>query len=304
MEGPCHNCNRILVPNTIENLVSDFGATNKMDDDNMCKIDSDVSKNVLPMLSSMAVSSDIASSVQEEVCHFIPVDSSEKGRLPAVSTVDTSYLEELKPDPPAEYNLPNVHGASSSVSYIFPSEEENIVSAVVLSKWNDIMGPQTVHVWLKDDADIRSLDTKRTLGHHMIRNMQLAKSVKYVTVHTVNCTGLNSFSSANCGSPPVDVGQRSSGLFIVPELDLIAQSIVFQIYNRQLSVPYSLAVTVSYQHYSYFLHLHQLCQHWLQRMAARLHVILLKVILYGVSLLTYFCVSNSYSGGSQSLILL
>lgn len=279
MEGPFHSCNRISVPCTIANLKPDFGAAIKMDSDNICNTGSNVGKNGLPVLRSVAVSSNIANSVQEDVCHFIHVDSSKRDRLPAVSTADVAYLEEIKPDPPAEYNLPNVHGASSSVSYIFPSVEDNIVSAVVLSKWDDIMGPQTVHVWLKDDADARSLDTKSTLGHHTIRNMCLAKSVKYVTVHTVNCTGLNPVSSANCGSAPVEVGQGSNGLFIVPELDLIAQSLVFQLQDHQLSVPYSLAVTVSYQHYSYFLHLRQLCQHWLQRMAARLHAILMKVIL-------------------------
>lgn len=278
MEEPLHSCNRISVPYTVENLVSNFGATIKMNTGNICNIDSDLGKNVLPMLRSVAVSSNIASSVEEEVRHFIHVDSSKSNKFPAVSTTDKTCLEEIKPDPSTEYNLPNVHGASSSVSYIFPSEEDNIVSAVVLSKWDDIMGPQTVHVWLKDDAYVRSLDTKSTLGHHTIRDMCLAKSVKYVTVHTVNCTGLNSVLSANHGSASVDLGQRSSGLFIVPELDLIAQSLVFQLQDHQLSVPYSLALTVSYQHYNYFLHLRQLCQHWLQRMAARLHVILMKCL--------------------------
>jgi hypothetical protein len=250
-----------------------------MDSDNICNIDSNVGKNGLPILRSVAVSSNIANSVQEEVCQFTNVDSSKRDKLAAVSTADVAYLEEIKPAPPAEYNLPNIYGASSSVSYIFPSVEDNIVSAVILSKWDDIMGPQTVHVWLKGDADARSLDTKTTMGNQTIRNMCLAKSVKYVTVHTVNCAGLNSVSSANCSRASVDAGHGSSGLFIVPELDLIAQSLVFQLQDHQLSVPYSLAVTVSYEHYSYFLHLRQLCQHWLQRMAARLHAILLKVIL-------------------------
>jgi hypothetical protein len=279
MEEPLHSCNRISVPYTVENLVSNFGAAIKMDSGNMCNIDSDSGKDVLPILKSVAVSSNIASSVQEDICHFIHVDSSKSSKFPVVSTAERTCLEEIKQDPPAECSLPNAHDAGSPVSYILPSEEDNIVSAVVLSKWDDIMGPQTVHVWLKHDADERTLDSKSTLGHHTIRNMCIAKSVKYVTVHTVNCTGLNSVLSANYGSASVDLGQRNSGLFIVPELDLIAQSLVFQLQDHQLSVPYSLALTVSYQQYSYFLHLRQLCQHWLQRKAARLHVILMKVTL-------------------------
>ncbi|XP_033609578.1 guanine nucleotide exchange C9orf72 homolog isoform X2 [Cryptotermes secundus] len=278
MEEPFHSSNRISVPYTVENLVSNFGPAIKMDSGDICNIDSNSGKNVLPVLRSVAVSSNIASSAQEEVCHFFHVDTSKSNKFPAVSTADRTYLQEIKQDPPAEYSLPNDHGANSSVSYILPSEEDNIVSAVVLSKWDDIMGPQTVHVWLKDDADVRSLDSKSTLGQHTIRNMCLAKSVKYVTVHTVNCTGLNSVLSANYGSASGDLGQRSSGLFIVPELDLIAQSVVFQLQDHKLSVPYSLALTVSYQHYSYFLHLRQLCQHWLQRMAARLSAILMKCL--------------------------
>jgi len=52
-----------------------------------------------------------------------------------------------------------------------------------------------------------------------------------------------------------------------------------------MNIVHSLAILVNYQHYSYFLHFRQLCWHWLQRMAARLHVVLLKVIEGSMSLL-------------------
>jgi hypothetical protein len=231
----------------------------------------------LPILRSVAMSSDIARS-REEVCHFIDDDSSKSSGLTAVSTTDTTDLEELKPDAPAEYTLSNVHGANLSVSYVLPSEEDSIVSAIVLSKWDDIIGPQTVHVWLKEEANVKILSTKDTPGHSVIRNVCLAKSVKYVTVHTVNCTGLNPALSPCYGSDTVNPGQKNSGIIIVPEIDLVAQFIVFQLQDHQLNILHSLAILVSYQHYSYFLHLRQLCWHWLQRMAARLHVVLLKCL--------------------------
>jgi len=237
-----------------------------------------------PIVRSVAMGSDIARS-QEEVCHFIHVDSSKSSGLPAVTTTGTTDLEELKPDAPAEYTLSNVRGANLSVSYILPSEEDSIVSAVVLSKWDDIIGPQTVHVWLKDEANLKILSTEDTPGHSVIRNVCLAKSVKYVTVHTVNCTGLNPALSPCYGSDTINPGQKNSGIFIVPEIDLVAQFVVFQLQDHQMNILHSLAILVSYQHYSYFLHLRQLCWHWLQRMAARLHVILLKVIEGSMSLL-------------------
>jgi hypothetical protein len=245
---------------------------------NICNIDSDSGGSVLPILTSVAMSSDVAGSAQEEVGHCIHVDSSKSSGMPAISTTDTTYLKEVKSGPPAEYTLSNVHGANLSVSYILPSEEDSIVSAVVLSKWDDIMGPQTVHVWLKDEANVKILGTEDTPGHSVIRNVCLAKSVKYVTVHTVNCASLSSALLPCYGSDTVDPGQKNSGIFIVPEIDLVAQSLVFQLQDHELNVLYSLAILVSYQHYNYFLHLHQLCWHWLQRVAARLHVILLKVI--------------------------
>lgn len=270
---PFHSC----VPCNIENLDSSSGTTIKMHSRNICNMGSNSSGSDFPIVRSVAMSSDTARP-QEEVCHFIHVDSSKSSGLPAVTTTDTTDLEEMKSDAPAEYTLSNVRGANLSVSYILPSEEDSIVSAIVLSKWDDIIGPQTVHVWLKDEANVKILSTEDTPGHSVIRNVCLAKSVKYVTVHTVNCTGLNPALSPCYGSDTVNPGQKNSGIFIVPEIDLVAQFIVFQLQDHQMNILHSLAILVSYQHYSYFLHLRQLCWHWLQRMAARLHVILLKVI--------------------------
>ena len=268
-----HSC----LPCNVENLVSSSGTTVKMHSGNICNMGSDSSGSDSPISRSVAMSSEIAGSL-EEVCHFIHVDSSNSSGLPAVSKTDPTDLEELKPDVSFEYTLSNVHCANLSVSYILPSEEDSIVSAIVLSKWDDIMGPQTVHVWLKDEANVKILGKEDTAGHSVIRNVCIAKSVKYVTFHTVNCTGLSSAVSPCCGSDTVDSGQKNSGIFIVPEIDLVAQFIVFQLQDHQLNILHSLAILVSYQHYSYFLHLRQLFWHWLQRMAARLYVILLKVI--------------------------
>lgn len=270
---------QICIPCNVENLVSSSGTTIKMHSRNICSMGSNSSGSDLPILRSVTISSDIARS-QEEVCNFIDVNSSE--------TTDTTDIEELKPDAPAEYTISNVHGANLSVSYILPSEEDSIVSAIVLSKWDDIIGPQTVHVWSQDKANVKIASTEDTPGRNVIKNVCLAKSVKYVTVHTVNCTGLNQALSPCCGSDTVDPGQKNSGIFIVPEIDLVAQFIVFQLQDHQLNVLHSLAILVSYQHYSYFLHLRQLCWHWLQRMAARLHVVLLKVIDRNMSLLDTF----------------
>jgi hypothetical protein len=292
-----HNCNQISVQCNLENLVSNSEATVKMDSGTMCSVDSNSDENIFPILRSVPMSASTAISVHEEMQHFLHVDSSQSSRLPAVSATDTTYPEEIKPHLPAEFNLPNIYGAGSAVSYILPSVEDSIVSAIVLSKWDDVMGPQTVHVWLRDDVDMKSQDIGSTLNHSVMRNMYLRKSVKYVTSHTVNYTGLNSVLLPSSGNVPVDAGESNSGIFIVPELDLVAQSLVFQLQNHEFNVPYSLAMMVSYQHYDYFLHLHQLCRHWLQRTAARLRVILLKVIVESVSPLdACVCAKHLYQG--------
>jgi hypothetical protein len=291
-----HNCNRISVQCIVEDLVSYSRSKLKMDCGNMFGIDSE--KNVLPTLRSVAVNANIAHPVQEEAQHCIHVDSSKSSRFCAVSATDMTYSEEVKPDVPAEYNLPDVHCAGSSVSYILPSEEDNIISAIVLSKWDDIMGPQTVHVWLKNEVDMRNVDTRHLVGCSVIRNMCLAKCVKYVTSHTVNYTGLNLAMSLSCGDATVSPVERNSGIFVVPELDLTAQSVIFHLQDHELNVPYSLAVIVSYQHYRYFLHLRQLYQLWLQRMAVRLHVILQKVMLDYNPPCYIVCTMHLYQGYS------
>jgi hypothetical protein len=65
----------------------------------------------LPILRSLAVSSDIARSL-EVVCHFIHVESSKSSGLPAISTINSTDLEELKPYAPAEYTLSILRGAN------------------------------------------------------------------------------------------------------------------------------------------------------------------------------------------------
>ncbi|XP_069694227.1 guanine nucleotide exchange factor C9orf72 homolog isoform X2 [Periplaneta americana] len=284
MTESIRNSNRISLQCNIENLVSRSETAVMMDGDDICNTESHSDINV-PTVRSIAMSANIARSVREEVRHLIHVDSSESDRLHTDTMTDSDYskcLEEVKVDPSfslgkSDFNLPQVHGASSNISYILPSVEENIISAIVLSKWDDIIGPQTVHVWLQDNADIKSTSI-RSIPYRTALNSCLAKAVKYVTGHTVNYSGLSSVFSPSYADSATIPGERNNSVFVVPELDLIAQSLVFQLQNHEVNTPFSLALMVSYQHYNYFLHLRQLCRHWLQRMAARLHVILLKCL--------------------------
>ena len=253
------NVNKNSSQCNIEFLEFECGTVDKMDVSKIGISDT----NTLSVVRSVAMSENIARSVKEEVKHFIHVESSVNNILPFSVCLDDTQRGQIFPVGKTEYHI---HNDSSSISYILPSVHDSIVSGVILSKWDDIMGPQTVHMWLREDV--------RNGSHHSStqNNTCLAKAVKYVTSHTVNYTGAHYNISSN-----TDTSERNSSIFLVPELDLIAQSLVFQLRDQDLNTPYSLAVMVSYQHYSYFLHFRQLYRHWLQRMTARLHVILLKV---------------------------
>lgn len=255
--------------------------------------DSGDDENQIPretvMVRSVAMSANVASIMKDEVRHLIRVSGFDSGNPVQAAVVDE---EEDMNAFPSNKDLEFSSTSLNSCSHILPNEEGSVVFAVILSRWDDIMGPQTVHAWLEENAEVRDLqnsDSRRAASssssaisesrsgisspcHNRLtdHNTYISKAMKYVTSHTVNYTGISLNSSV-----PLYVEQESN-LFVVPDLELVAQSLGFHVRAMENSVPLSLSILIVYKHYEYFLHLRHLCLQWLRRMAERLHEPLVK----------------------------
>ncbi|KAG8233949.1 hypothetical protein J437_LFUL015651 [Ladona fulva] len=188
---------------------------------------------------------------------------------------------------------------ASICSHLLP-KDDNIVLAVVLSKWDDIMGPQTLHIWLQEDSEqiynsahlkqefppnnhFRESvsESSRNENSHskspvslceLSEDSSLLSAVKYVTNHTVNCLTV----SGNFGSSNSWV-EKGTSFFAVPDINIVFLSLLFQVREQKTSVPYSIALIVNYEHYDYFRRLRVLCLQWLRRIALRFHISLSKI---------------------------
>ncbi|KAJ1530636.1 hypothetical protein ONE63_005510 [Megalurothrips usitatus] len=245
-----------------------------------------------PIIRSVAMSANIASTVQEEVKHLIKVNPLPSESVTRYEVEASSEISEDNSDFSDTYSVghdfPSIDLHSVSIcSHVLSNDDDSIVSVMVLSRWDDIMGPRTIRVWLPEnvaddggslDAETVKFTTPRSVKtacqfscpHRMsskCNKMLLMKAIKYVTSHTVNYTCVTGTSTPD---------QISSAIFVVPDLDMVAQSLMFHV-PLSGSSPYSLALLVKYSKYSRFLPMRQLCQHWLERLSVRLADFLLSV---------------------------
>lgn len=266
-----------------------------------------------PVIRSVAMSANIASTVQDEVKHLIKVN-----HLPEPQS-SHHEVRQSSPEPNEDnsdlsdsysadndYSSSDVHSAAIC-SHVFPNDDDALICAVVLSRWDDIMGPRTIRVWLPESvSEPQSLceieppkfTTPRSVKaacqfsclHYMsskINKMLLMKAIKYVTSHTVNYTCVTGTSTPE---------ENSSAIFVVPDLDMVAQSLMFHV-PLSGSSPYSLALLVKYSQYANFLPLRKLCQHWLERLTCKLAEFLLSVSFHVSSFLLMFSSDFSSTKG-------
>lgn len=247
-----------------------------------------------PVIRSVAMSANVASTVQDEVKHLIKVsplpteESVTRYEVRKTLSVQSEDNSDFSDTYSADHDFTSMDPQCGSIcSHVFPTDEESIISAVVLSCWDDIMGPRTIRVWLPEnvtdseassDAEPTKFTSPRSVKaacqftciHQMsskYNKMLLMKAIKYVTSHTVNYTCVTGTSTPE---------QNSSAIFVVPDLDMVAQSLMFHV-PLSGSCPYSLALLVNFSKYSSFLPLRRLCQHWLERLTIRLADFLLSV---------------------------
>jgi hypothetical protein len=205
---------------------------------------------------SVAMSANIASSVCQEVNHLIRITSESIVDYPLPSV-------EIRPD------LMDDGGVTFDVdtvcSFVLPPE--SVLLAIVLSRWDDIVGPQTVQMWLKKDMECKSsinyIENKLVCNHRNDRYSKnvtpIMKSVHYVTCHTVNCASVSATNS-------------SSSMLIVPDLNMATISQLFHSQNHKdaPSVPFSLGVITSLSHCTFLHQRFNVVQNWIQRLTHHL----------------------------------
>ncbi|XP_034251992.1 guanine nucleotide exchange C9orf72-like [Thrips palmi] len=246
-----------------------------------------------PMIRSVAMSANIASTVQDEVKHLIkvnplPAESASKYEVLRMSPEPNEENSDFSDTYSADNDYPSIDLHCISIcSHVLPNDDDSIISAMVLSRWDDIMGPRTIRAWLPEnvnesegssDMEVMKFTSPRSVKaacqfscpHQMsskVNKILLMKAIKYVTSHTVNYTCVTGSSTPE---------ENTSAMFVVPDLDMVAQSLMFHV-PLSGSSPYSLAVLVKYSNYSKLLPLRKLCQHWLERLSVRLSDFLLSV---------------------------
>lgn len=296
-------------------------STSIMDDHNSVKSSEIVGKAVSdkrkddlspPMIRSVAMSANIASTVQDEVKHLIkvnpiPAESPSRYEVLRMSPELSEENSDFSDTYSADNDNPSIDMYCLSIcSHVLPNDEDSIVSAMVLSRWDDIMGPRTIRAWLPEnfnesegssDIELTKFTSPRSVKaacqfscpHQMsskVNKVLLMKAIKYVTSHTVNYTCVTGSSTPE---------ENTSAMFVVPDLDMVAQSLMFHV-PLSGSSPYSLALLVKYSNYTKLLPLRKLCQHWLERLSVRLSEFLLsvsKLFFLFVYLLTKKTYSNT-----------
>nr|CAD7410857.1 unnamed protein product [Timema cristinae] len=132
---------------------------------NDCKTDLKLSENEseVEFVRSIAMSKNIAYSVQDDVDHVIRINTLD--RESSEQVCNTNESENFNMDKTKNLDLDHICDTfepplaiplnlKSLCSFILPPADEGIISAVVLSKWDDIMGPQTMYAWLCSNSKL------------------------------------------------------------------------------------------------------------------------------------------------------
>ncbi|XP_059491327.1 guanine nucleotide exchange factor C9orf72-like [Neocloeon triangulifer] len=168
-------------------------------------------------LRSLAMSANVANSVNVEVGHLIRVASN-------------SSLTDQPPD----LRL----GDGVEVNVALPSTSPLLF--MVLARWDDVVGPQTLYVWLPKQGGL--------CGAPM-----LGRRVRYVTSHAVSCNSVTAASGA-------------ASLRVVPDLRIVFMTRLF----HASRAPFAVAAATELDKLYFVQGRHALFQDWMQRLADKI----------------------------------
>lgn len=132
-----------------------------------------------------------------------------------------------------------------------------MVDAVVLSAWDNIVGPKAVFVWSGKAGAGRKLEGAEEPDG-------IREAVRYTVSHTLH----GELDKMNCGS----VSAHGLELYVVEDCGFVVSSVPFMARQAQESVPYSLSVITPASELKRALEYQSLFNLWMQRLACCLRV--------------------------------
>jgi len=134
---------------------------------------------------------------------------------------------------------------------VIEESQSSVILAVVLSHWDNILGPRIRHLW-----HIRSLEEQIN-----------ADILHYIASHTL--------SGEICRDP--SDSNIDSKFYVLQDKQLIVTAFLFSAVDKSDLVVHSLSVIVHYKNLHIYLNWQQLTTSWMYRGVAKLRILLDKV---------------------------
>ena len=125
-----------------------------------------------------------------------------------------------------------------------------IVKGVLLSQWDNILGPRIRHLWFTNEAKGFTLD-----------------SLNHIAVQTL-CGDI-------CRDP--EASHIDSKLYLVKEKDVLVHTFLFGAMGKANLAVHSLSLIIPQNFHSHYMKLYSLCSTLMNRLIAKLRLLLEKV---------------------------
>lgn len=149
-------------------------------------------------------------------------------------------------------NTPLSPSSKYTTSYLQQSDH-SIISAVMFSYWDNILGPRLYHVWCTDSFSIPSNSI-----------------LMYVCGQVLN---------GEICRDPMD-SQIDYKFYNMPDKGIIVMTFVFSAKGRFGQGVHSVSFIIPNSETKYYLEIHELLRCWFQRMIGKVRILLNKVYIY------------------------
>ncbi|CAG0915842.1 unnamed protein product [Notodromas monacha] len=187
-------------------------------------------------------------------------DSFEERVASSSSILSASENSSLSSPDEVLNDLPNlIANFLDECSFVLPHLEPTVIQSFVLSKWDHILGPRAVHVWMLDSTEEPVMVGDVPLPSRS----SVIDAVHYVVDHSLNASDAGETVHGN-----------KSALYVVPRDNLVSFAVCFRVGDRRGAnhVAYSLSVIVESKWLQFVCDIQPILQTALQIQAAKLRV--------------------------------
>ena len=166
-------------------------------------------------------------------------------KMKMMPPLDLSHSKEV------EYASPLSPKSPSSIftKTVLEGSKGSIISAILLSQWDNILGPRIRHLWTNENQNNITLDI-----------------LNHVASHTL--------SGEICRDPTErDIDTK---FYVIKDKGVVVTAFVFGAMGLSDMAVHSLSIIVPHSQLNSFLHLHDLSLRWLTRFISKLRILLEK----------------------------